>query len=121
MKMKDWLNQLFTAIDRKDVDAFVTFFCADAKFRFANAPVVCNRENIRNTVSLFFSSIKGLQHRMLAVWQENDVVICEGEVIYTTNNDRKVTLPFVDIIRLKNELIADYRVYIDVTPLNNPL
>ena len=33
--MKDYLGQLFAAIDRKDADGFVSFFTDDACFRFA--------------------------------------------------------------------------------------
>ncbi len=117
--MKDWVNQLFAAIDRKDADAFVSFLTEDASFRFANAPVIRNKKDIRNAVALFLSNIKGLRHRILGVWEQDDIIICEGEVIYTRHNGSELALPFVDTLRMKGDLIADYRIYMDISPLNS--
>jgi len=117
--MKDWMKQLFLAIDHKDADDFVLFFTKDACFRFANAPVIRNKEDIRNAVVSFFSNIKGLRHRVLDVWEQDDVVICAGEVTYTRLNGSELTLPFVDILRMRGVLIADYRIYMDISPLGS--
>ncbi len=115
--MKEQMTKIFAAIDRKDTDAFVSFLSDDAIFRFANAPVVRNKEDIRKVVILFLSNIKSSRHRVLGVWQEDNIVICEGEVIYTRHNGSELTLPFVDILRMRGDLITDYRVYIDISPL----
>jgi len=119
--MKDWLRQLFAVIDRKDVEGFVLFLAEDASFRFANFVAVVGRDNIRKAVSSFFSQIKGLQHRIIEVWEYADTVICEGEVTYMRNDDTKLTLPFANIFRMKDNLIADYRIYIDISPLSDKL
>lgn len=115
--MKDWMTRLFATIDRKDADGFVSFFTKDACFRFANAPVISNKENIRDAVTLFFSNIKSLRHRILAVWEQENVVICEGEVTYTLHTGREVEIPFVDIFRMDRDLIKDYRIYMDISPI----
>lgn len=91
--MKDWITQLFATIDRKDADGFVSFFTPDACFRFANTPVICNKENIRDAVAQFFSNIKSLRHRILTVWEQDAVVICEGEVKYTLHNGGELEVP----------------------------
>jgi len=115
--MKDFVNNLFTATDRMDADAFVLFLTENASFRFANAPAVFGRENIRKAVSDFFSSVKSLQHRILGVWEDAGTVICEGEVTYERHDGGKSTFSFVDILRMKGQLIVDYRVYIDISGL----
>jgi len=117
--VKERLNQLFAAIDRKDADGFVSFLTKDACFRFANAPVIRNKEDIRNAVSQFFSNIKGLRHHIHGVWEQNNIMICEGEVTYIRLNGSDLTLPFVDIIRMEGDLIADYRIYMDISPLGS--
>ena len=117
--MKDWMKQLFEAIDRQDADGFVSFLAEDACFRFGNAPVIYNKGNIRNAVSLFLSQINGLRHRILGVWEQDGIVICEGEVTYTRHNGSELTIPFVDIFRMKGDLIADYRIFMDVSPLSS--
>ncbi len=115
--MKGWLHRLFKAIDNMDADCFVAFLTPDASFRFSNADAVEGRETIRNTISGFFSSLKGLHHNVLGVWEDKEAVICEGEATYTTHDSRELTFPFVNVFRMKGELIADYRVFIDTSPL----
>ena len=117
--MKDWMKRLFAAIDNKDADGFVSFLSEDACFRFANAPVICNKKDIRNAVALFLSGIKSLRHSISGVWEQDNVVICEGEVKYTRHNGSELALPFVDIFRMNGDLIADYRVYMDISALSS--
>jgi hypothetical protein len=118
-KMKIWMKRLFEAIDSKDADGFVSFLTEDARFRFANAPVIRNRENIRNAVVLFFSGIKSSRHHILNVWEPDSVVICEGEVNYIRQNSSELSLPFADIFQMKDNLISDYRIYMDISPLGS--
>ena len=45
----------------------------------------------------------------------------EANVTYTRDDDREVTVPVVTIYRTNaNDLIADYRVYIDLAPVFAP-
>lgn len=115
--MKDWLCSLFNAVDDKDVDRFVSFLTEDASFKFANAPAVSSRKNIHKAVSQFYSAINGLRHEIKDVWEHDNVVICEGQVTYTRHDASKVSFPFANIFRMKNALIADYRVYVDNSAL----
>lgn len=115
--MKKWIRGLFDAVDNKDVDAFVSFLTQDASFKFANAPSVHKKENIRQAISQFFSVVKALRHNVKDVWECCGVVICEGEVAYTRHDMRQMGFPFVTIFRMKEGKIADYRIYIDSSSL----
>ncbi len=115
--MKGWINSLFSTVDKMDADRFSAFLTQDASFRFANAPAVMGRENIRGAVSGFFTQIKALRHCVLKVWERDNTIICEGEVTYTRHNGSELTLPFVNIFRMETELITDYRIYIDISAL----
>lgn len=115
--MRDWLKQLFITIDRKDAQGFTAFFTDKAIFRFANAPAVLGKENIRKAVGDFFSAIKGLRHNIKGSWEFKDIVICEGEVTYTRLDNKQLTVPFVDIFRMEKGFIADYRIYMDISAL----
>lgn len=115
--MKEWLVRLFETIDRMDVDGFVSFLTEEASFRFANAPAVSGRENIQSVISNFFSNIKGIQHSIGGVWEQGDIVICEGEVTYIRHSGRELQLPFMNIFRMRGTLIDDYRIYMDISPL----
>ncbi|OGX19759.1 MAG: hypothetical protein A3K83_07565 [Omnitrophica WOR_2 bacterium RBG_13_44_8b] len=111
------LEELFTVIDRKDANAFVLFLTEDARFCFASAPAVSGRDNIRLAVSQFFSSVKGMNHRISKVWKIEEVIICEGEVTYRRWDGGVKTFPFANIFRRRGDLIADYRIYVDASAL----
>jgi hypothetical protein len=65
----------------------------------------------------FFSSIKGLKHRLLKVWHLEGAAIIQGEVTYTRKDGRLVTVPFMNLFRLEGPLINEYLIYNDVSPL----
>lgn len=115
--MKDWLVKMFNSIDQMDADRFVSFLAEEASFKFATAPAVKGRKNIHDSVSQFFSAISDLHHDVKEVWEFTDVVICEGEVTYTRHDALKMSFPFVDILRMKDGLIVDYRIYTDNSSL----
>ena len=115
--MAEWLNDLFSAIDSKDAERFATFLTDDVTFRFGSAPAVSRKADVQRTVSEFFSAIHSLSHRITQVWREPGVVICEGEVTYVRTDGGRVPLPFVNVLRTRGTLVADYRIYIDASAL----
>ena len=112
-----WIERLFASIDRKDAEGFSAFLTGDARFVFGNQPAVQGREAVRDAVAGFFESIAGLQHRIERVWEHSDSVVCHGEVTYRRLDGSSVTLPFADIFDLQDNLVSDYRIFMDVTPL----
>jgi limonene-1,2-epoxide hydrolase len=111
------LDNLFAAIDAKDTERFLGFLTDEASFRFGSAPAVQGKEAIHSAVGGFFSSIADLRHDLARSVAEDEVVICEGEVTYTRHNSTRITLPFVNVLEFDGELIADYKIYMDVGPL----
>lgn len=120
MKTPDWIVQLFRKVDAMDADGFVDHLTDDVRFRFGNGPEAKGREKVREVVSGFFKSIKALRHDLLETWIHSDVVICQGEVTYTRLDGSQITLPFIDLYRMKGDRIDQYLVYIDITPLYSP-
>ena len=112
-----WINDLFESIDRRDVTAFVGFLTEDASFRFGNQEAVNGREAIGDAVGQFFSQIAGLTHDVRKCWETGDAVIVTGEVTYTRHNGTRVTLPFADVFQMRDSLVREYLIYMDVTPL----
>lgn len=113
----EWVGRLFDAIDRMDADDMASFLTENARFRFGNAEPVTGKKQIRDVVAGFFSTIKGLKHRILKVWQFEDAVICQGEVTYTRKDGGLVTVPFMNLFRMEGSLIHEYLIYNDVSPL----
>lgn len=114
------LEDLFRAVDTKDTQRFLGFLTPDATFRFGNGPTVSGRTAIGEAVARFFASIHALDHRLLATWKDTDSLVCQGDVTYTRHDGSAVTLPFVNLFRLRDSLIREYLIYIDATPLFAP-
>jgi len=108
---------LFAAIDAKDTAAFVSYLTEDAVFRFGSAPAVAGRDAIAAAVDGFFSTIAGCSHDIRFLVQSGNTLVCEGEVTYQRHDGGKVTLPFVDVLEYESDLIAVYKIYIDIAPL----
>ena len=113
------LAELFERIDAMDADGFVEFLTPEATFRFGSAPPAVGRNAIREAVAGFFSSIAGLSHSLSMALGENDTLVCEGEATYTRHDGSEITLPFANVFELDSGLIAEYKIYADITPLYN--
>ena len=122
MRIPDWVHRLFASIDAKDADAFAGFLAEDARFRYGSQPVVVGREAVNCYVSDFFAGMGGLSHELLGFWWGMPEQVCfvQGEVTYTLAGNRRVTVPFLNLLRTTEAGIADYRVYTDPTPLFLP-
>ena len=108
---------LFATVDRMDAAGFTKYFTDDGLFRFGNAPTPKGRPEIATAVEQFFGSIKSLEHRIIETWRDGDAEIYEVEVTYTRHDDSKVDLTAACLFRMQGELIGDYRIYMDISPL----
>jgi ketosteroid isomerase-like protein len=108
---------IFADIDAFDPDKFVAHLTPDAKFRFANADPVTGREAVKEAVAGFFSSIDGLTHHILNVYESGETVIAQIDVEYRRKDGKSVTVPNADILVFDGDLVCDWQIYIDVTPV----
>ncbi len=109
--------RMFAVADTLDVDNYVTYLAPDVYFRFGNAEPLTGRDAVRDAVGHFFTTIKGLQHTIVQEWHDGDTIIQQLDVTYTRLDGNKVTLPAVNILRLDNDTVADYRIYVDLAPV----
>ena len=115
--MSDWVPALFESIDRMDANKFVTFLTEDSTFRFGNAQPVKGKRNVREAVAGFFASIKAISHNLLGTWKVGDIVFVQGEVTYTRKDDKTVSIPFFNLFKMNGNLVSEYIIYVDVSPL----
>jgi len=117
MLPEHWLNNLFNAIDSKNVDGFKAFISDDCNFCFANLPAVNGATEIGEFLRVFYGSIRSIDHRLNEWWQIEDGIICHGTVTYTRLDKSTLTVPFANIFKLRGEKIFDYRIYTDNSDL----
>jgi ketosteroid isomerase-like protein len=108
---------IFADIDAFDPDKFVAHLTPDATFRFANADPVTGRAAVKEAVAGFFSSIAGLTHHILNVYEVGDIAIAQIDVEYRRHDGKSVTVPNADILVFDGDLVRDWQIYIDVTPV----
>ena len=108
---------LFAAIDRQDAAAFVGYLTDAAVFRFGSAPAVQGRDAVRAAVNGFFGTIAGCSHTVQKTISSGSTLVCEGEVTYSRHNGTEITLPFTDVFEFEGDLIAHYKIYMDIAPL----
>ena len=108
---------LFAAIDNKDTASFLQYLTEDAVFRFGSAPPVHGREAIGAAVDGFFGTIAGCRHVISHSFGDGTTLLCEGEVTYQRHDGSEITMPFANILEYEGDLIADYKIYIDIGPL----
>ena len=117
MDRKQYLETIGKTIDSKDADKFASFLTENGIFRFGNADAVQGRKAVSDYVAYFFTMIKKSEHKIINFWEQNDAVIWQGEVTYTRLDDKKVTVNFTNIFYMEDDLIDQYLIYIDNTPL----
>jgi ketosteroid isomerase-like protein len=109
---------MFRDIDRMDADAWAAYLAPDAVMRFGNADPVHGRQACRDALQGFYDTIAGLRHEVSGQWEDDASTVVEATVTYTRGDGREVAVPVVTIYRTNSDdLIADYRVYIDLAPV----
>jgi hypothetical protein len=117
-----YVADLFDAVDALDAKAFAERFIENGSFRFGNAPAVVGRRQIEESVAGFFSTISGLKHEIVGVWsgswEGGAVTSVEATVTYR-RKDATVTdaIPVTSTLRMRGDLIADFRVFADISPI----
>lgn len=117
MDRKAWIEKLGKTIDAKDSEGFANFLTEDGIFRFGNQPEVRGRQATRDYVARFFTMIKSSQHEIINLLEKDDKIIWQGRVTYTRLDANKVTVNFCNIFYMKKDMIDQYLIYIDNTPL----
>jgi limonene-1,2-epoxide hydrolase len=110
---------LFADIDSMDPDAFARHLADDVRFVFGNSEPVIGRDNVRATWAGFCDGIAGVSHELIEQWNTEPATIVESIVTYTRKDGSTVSLPVATIYRAGDELIDDYRIFMDVAPLFN--
>ena len=109
---------MFADIDRMDAHAWASHLAPDAILRFGNDDPVCGRDRCREAMAAFYARIDGLRHQLVQQWEHGSATIVEAIVTYTRTDGEAVTVPVVTIYRTDDDdLISDYRVYIDPSPV----
>lgn len=119
-----WARDFFATIDRRDPDAIAARVTEDARLVFGGQPPVEGRKAVRQAFAESARRSKAVHHEVTGVWTGEDagreVVSVEARVTYTFAEERAVAVPCTSTLRLEGDLVADYRIFIDLAPVFGP-
>jgi ketosteroid isomerase-like protein len=114
------VRELFEAIDTGDTSRALGLMTEDVVFRFGSAEPTVGRGAVATNATAMAGTVASLSHELLAVWrveQPEPAVLCEMAVTYRRHDGSRLTLPCLNVFRLRDGRIADYRIYMDVNPV----
>ena len=114
---KELVRGVFAALDAQDPAAVTARMTDDVRMRLGNADLVEGKTMFREATAAFVASITAIRHEITSMWSVDDVVIAEMDVHYERLDGRKVTLPVCNVFRVRDGLVSDYRVYLDIGPV----
>jgi ketosteroid isomerase-like protein len=110
------LEKLFGAVERNDVDEYLTCFTDDAEYKAGNFPAVFGPEAIREFAARVIPYFDKVEHKVKSSWQNGNTIISEMDLVYHRKDGKVVTVPCVDIIQLENGKVKSLRAYLDANP-----
>jgi ketosteroid isomerase-like protein len=117
MTQENFILQMYKAIDAKSGVGMCEFVTEDATFKFANMPAVEGKNNIIAFLDGFFQSIKAIKHTGIEYWNSGNAWFLTGTVNYTRHNDTVLSVPFGVLLKMREELIKDYLIFVDASEL----
>jgi ketosteroid isomerase-like protein len=114
------LRALFAALDRGDLRTVSSYLNDDV------VVILSNQEPIRGAtafVELYeqvAGTLAGLRHEIHDVWhaaEDPAVWVVRMTVHYTRSDGKTVSLPCCNVLRFAKELVSDYQVFMDMTPV----
>ena len=111
------IKTVLADIDSFVIDRFLQHLTDDVVFRFGNADPLVGKAAVREGVLGFWTTIAGLRHDLLAVYEDGDVVVGRIEVTYNRLDGKQVTVQNCDILTYEGDLVRDWQIYIDLAPV----
>jgi ketosteroid isomerase-like protein len=112
------VRELFATTDAKDIAANATHVTDDVELRFGNNDPVVGKDAYIAMSEEFYASLASLRHEIHSLWTvDDDIVITEMTVHYERLDGQRLSLPCANIFRLRDGLIADYRIFMDINPV----
>jgi len=111
---------IFADIDAMDADKFIAHLTPDVRFRFANADPAIGHAAVKEGVEGFWATIDGLSHHIRHTCEFGDTTIVQIDVEYKRKDGKTVIVPNADVLKFQGDLVRDWQIYIDVTPVYAP-
>ena len=113
------IDTLSETLDSQDVDKVLEYLTEDCLFTAGNSESIQGKKDIKSTLNSFFDSVKSTRHRLSDIFESDNSLVHRGDVTYTRLDNTKLTVPFCDVFKIRDNKIAEYTIYIDWSELFN--
>lgn len=114
--LSELVKKSFTAVENNDIDTYLTYFTDDAVYKIANYDPVIGHQGIREFALPVMQMFKTVSHEVKEMWEFDNTVICEMDIIYTRNDDKVFTIPSLDIFKFKDGKVQQLEAFLDASP-----
>jgi hypothetical protein len=113
---------MFAATDAPDVEAKLELVTDNVTLRFGNQETMVGKAALQTASEEFNDSVRGISHEITGLWRVvggggEDLVLTELQVRYERLDGRIVTLPCFNEFEVRDGLISDYRIFMDMGPV----
>jgi len=114
----DLVRTLILAVDNGDHDTIAALTTKDVHFRFGNAEPTYTQSELVTAAGSFRGGIADIRHTIVNMWEvAGGTVIATMDVYYRRLDGRELNLPCCNIFRVRDGLVNDYLIYMDVNPV----
>jgi ketosteroid isomerase-like protein len=110
------VETMFSAVERNDVDTYLSCFTENAEYRVANLSPIIGRKAIGEFGASLIPMFNKVEHKVKNTWQNGSTIISEMDLIYHRKDGKVVTVPCVDIVEVENGKVKSLRAYLDASP-----
>ena len=111
MEMQSWWRELFSIIDGRQTQAFISYLSEEAMFRYGSNPEVHGRAAIATVVDQVLGTFRASAHQLERCWEVGNCRIGQGIVTYTRLDQKKVTMPFCNVLTMRGDRVARYEIF----------
>ena len=116
MSNSEIVTRAFAAVEANDVNGYVALFTDDAFYKAANFDPVIGPDGIRKFAAPVMEMFEKVTHDVVGMWEDGNTVIAEVMLTYRRRDAKVVTVPCVDVIKLRGDKIASLQAYVDLSP-----
>lgn len=120
LNLERWAREFFTAVDSRQPDRIIQFMHPDVRLQMANSSEVRGSEAVKQGFVQAAERFTSIRHDIRGIWKgmwsNGPVVSVEAIVEYQFPDGQMVSLPCTSTLRLRDDKIADYRIFIDPAP-----
>jgi ketosteroid isomerase-like protein len=109
-----WLEAYYRSLDALRADEIAGHFAEDVLTRYPGGGEVTGRDALMEVTAKSLRRLQRIHHRLLGVWEEEDLVIFELEVTYERTDGATIVRPGMGIFVMEDGRIREQRLFVDM-------